>query len=229
VRRENRLAMWRCWQALALKESCVFLVIEALPFTTRSLPHTIEHDYLPLYLYTLHQKFQLMIFANDLMREVAQVDSHLQGARSLLQRFVAFRNRFWFSEVTRKPQGGELYRLMQQSMDVPGFYQMALASVKDAKEYYEERWDRQVRLGLTLIGLGGPAAALVGALQAYLHEPYYVAAAACAGALVSSSLIWLLDRKHIKNRRRPFRHARKNRNPPKSRRPSYAAEQALQS
>jgi hypothetical protein len=221
VRRENRLAMWRCWQALALKESCVFLGTEALPFTTRSLPHTIEHDYLPLYLYTLHQKFQLMIFANDLMREVAQVDSHLQGARSLLHRFVAFRNRFWFSEVTRKPQGGELYRLMQQSMDVPGFYQMALASVKDAKEYYEERWDRQVRLGLTLIGLGGPAAALIGALQAYLNDPYYVAAIASAGALITSALIWLLDRKHARSRHRPFRVARKNRKPPASRRLPY--------
>ncbi|MBL8793214.1 MAG: hypothetical protein JNM56_04860 [Planctomycetia bacterium] len=211
IRRENRLAMWRCWQALALKESCVFLGTEALPFTTRSLPHTIEHDYLPLYLYTLHQKFQLMIFANDLMREVAQVDSHLQGARSLLHRFVAFRNRFWFSEVTRKPQGGELYRLMQQSMDVPGLYQMALASVKDAKEYYEERWDRQVRLGLTLIGLGGPAAALVGAMQAYLNDPYLVAAAASACALLTSSLIWFLDRKQTQSRRRPLRRIREPR------------------
>src|SRR5262249_41499822 len=126
VRRDNRLALWRCWQALALKESIVFLGTEDLPFTTRSLPHTVEHDYLPLYLYTLHQKFQLLMFANDLMREVAQVDSHLRGARSLLRRFVAFRNRFWFNEVTRKPQGGELYRLMQQSLDVPQLYQMAL-------------------------------------------------------------------------------------------------------
>ena len=30
------------------------------------------------------------------------------GARGLLRRFVAFRNRYWFSEVTRKPQGGDL-------------------------------------------------------------------------------------------------------------------------
>ena len=211
VRRENRLAMWRCWQALALKESCVFLGTEDLPFTTRSLPHTIEHDYLPLYLYTLHQKFQLMIFANDLMREVAQVDSHLQGARSLLHRFVAFRNRFWFSEVTRKPQGGELYRLMQQSMDVPGLYQMALASVKDAKEYYEERWDRQVRLGMTLLGFGGPIAAGFGAMQAYINGPYLFAVLAAVGAVVTAMLIFLFDKKSAKRRRRPFRRSRKDR------------------
>jgi hypothetical protein len=215
VRRENRLALWRCWQAMALKESCVFLATEDLPFTTRSLPHTIEHDYLPLYLYTLHQKFQLMIFANDLMREVAQVDSHLRGARSLLRRFVAFRNRFWFSEVTRKPQGGDLYRLMQQSLDVPGLYQMALASVKEAKEYYEDRWDRQVRLGVTLVGLGGPVAALFGALQAWADGPYFFAALGALTAIVFGWLIWLLRTKdRTRARGRAHRRIRESRDQP---------------
>jgi hypothetical protein len=206
IRRENRLALWRCWQALALKESCVFLGTEDLPFTTRSLPHTIEHDYLPLYLYTLHQKFQLMIFANDLMREVAQVDSHLQGARSLLRRFVAFRNRFWFSEVTRKPQGGDLYRLMQQSLEVPGLYQMAMASVKEAKEYYEDRWDRQVRLGVTLLGLGGPVAAVFGALQALADGPYFVTAIGALMAVLAGWFLWFFRSKNrARRRQQPFR------------------------
>lgn len=158
LRRDNRLALWRCWKALALKESCVFLGTEDIPFNRRSLPHVLESSYLPLYLYVLYQKVQLMIFANDLMHEVAQVGDHLSGARALLRRFVGFRNRFWFNEVTRKPQGGDLYRLMQQSLDIPGLYDMALASVKEAKEYYEDRWDRHVRFGLTLVGLGGPGA-----------------------------------------------------------------------
>jgi hypothetical protein len=203
VRRENRLAMWRCWKAMALKESCVFLGTEDLSFNRRSLPHTIEHDYLPLYLYTLYQKFQLMIFANDLMREVAQVESHLRGARALLRRFVAFRNRFWFSEVTRKPQGGDLYRLMQQSMDVPGLYQMALASVKEAKEYYEDRWDRQVRLGVTILGLGGPAAAALGTLQPVLGGLPLLGMAAALAALVGAGALWLIRRP-----RRPMRGKR---------------------
>jgi hypothetical protein len=195
VRAENRLAMWRCWKAMALKESIVFLGTEDLPFNRRSLPHTVEEDYLPLYLYTLHQKFQLMVFANDLMREVAQVESHLRGARELLRRFIAFRNRFWFSEVTRKPQGGDLYRLMQQSMDVPGLYQMAVASVKEAKEYYEDRWDRQVRLAVTLLGLGGPLAALLGWLQPMLNGMPMLVVLTAAVVLVGALAIRLLRRK----------------------------------
>jgi hypothetical protein len=140
------------------------------------------------------------------MREVAQVESHLRGARALLRRFVAFRNRFWFSEVTRKPQGGELYRLMQQSMDVPGLYQMALASVKEAKEYYEERWDRQVRLALAVLGLGGPAAAAVGALQPVVDGLPLAGITVGLAALAGAALLVLRNRQT----RRPVRSKRKS-------------------
>jgi len=42
VRRENRWAWWRCWKAMALKESCVFLGTEDIPFNRRSLPRVLE-------------------------------------------------------------------------------------------------------------------------------------------------------------------------------------------
>lgn len=206
LRRENRLALWRCWKAMALKESCVFLGTEDIPFTRRSLPHLLDSNYLPLYLYVLYQKIQLMIFANDLMHEVAQVGDHLKGARALLRRFVAFRNRFWFNEVTRKPQGGDLYRLMQQSLDIPSLYEMALASVKEAKEYYEDRWDRHVRLALTILGLGGPVAAAFGAARTFLDGVSLVAAGLVLAAAAAGAL-WVLRG----NRRPRVRKTRKRR------------------
>jgi hypothetical protein len=203
LRRDNRLALWRCWKAMALKESCVFLGTEDIPFNRRSLPHVLESNYLPLYLYVLHQKVQLMIFANDLMHEVAQVGDHLRGARALLRRFVAFRNRFWFNEVTRKPQGGDLYRLMQQSLDIPGLYEMALASVKEAKEYYEDRWDRHVRFGLTLLGLGGPVAAAFGAARTFLQGLPLLAASLVLAAAALGGLWALRGNQH--QRSKPLR------------------------
>jgi hypothetical protein len=199
-RQEYRLAPWRCWQAMALQEACVFLGTEDLRFNRESLPRNIEYAYLPLYLFTLYQKLQLLIFANDLMCEVAQVESHVTGARQLLRRFVAFRNRFWFNEVTRKPQGSELYRLMQQSLDVRGLYEMVVASVKEAKEYYEDRWDRQVRFGLTILGLGGPAAAAIGALRVALgYVSWPVAAGAMFGLAAAAAGVWLLWRRRAGN------------------------------
>jgi hypothetical protein len=172
VRRENRLSVWRCWRGMALKESCVFLGTEDLGFNRKALPHTAEHDYLPLCLYTLYQKYRLLTFADGLMREVAQAEGHLRGARTLLRRFVAFRNRFWFSEVTRRPQGGDLYRLLQQALEVPRLYEMVTTSVKEAKEYYEERWDRQVRTLTSAAGLVfGPLAAVWGVARLLLSHP----------------------------------------------------------
>ncbi len=199
--RDNELNLWRCWRAMTLKESLVFLATEDLPFTRAVLPGLIERDYLPLYLYTLYQKFQLSVFADGLMREVAQVEGHLRGARALLRRFVAFRNRFWFSEVTRKPQGGDLYRALQQGLEVPALYQMVTASVKEAKEYYEERWDRQVRQVVTLLGLvGGPLAGVAGAAR-YLSGGLGSAWAAAllllllGLAVAAVAIVYLLRRK----------------------------------
>jgi hypothetical protein len=211
VRRDNRLSVWRCWRGMALKESCVFLGTEDLGFNRKALPHAAEHDYLPLYLYTLYQKYRLLTFADGLMREVAQAEGHLRGARALLRRFVAFRNRFWFSEVTRRPQGGDLYRLLQQALEVPQLYDMVTASVKEAKEYYEERWDRQVRTLTTTAGaVGGPLAAVWGVARLLLAHPrpvwvmvlvLGVIAAVAVGILLG---LWRRSRRRAAARRGAF-------------------------
>jgi hypothetical protein len=173
VARENRLAMWRCWQGMVLKESCVFLGIEDLGFNRRSLAHNVEKDYLPLYVYTLYQKFQLVAFSNDLMHEVAQVGGGLRGARALLQRFVAFRNQYWFNEVTRKPLGSDLYRILQQGLEIPCLHQMVTSSVKDAKEYYEGVRSRQIQLLRDLLTYGGPLTVALGAVRMLLDSAHH--------------------------------------------------------
>jgi hypothetical protein len=193
----NRLAMWRCWKAMALKESLVFLGTEDLPFNRRTLAHNAENDYLALYVYTLYQKFQLLAYSNELMREVAREGGHLRGARALQQRFVAFRNQYWFGEVTRKPMGGDLYGMLQQGLDVNGLYQMVTASVKEAKEFYEEVWHRQVQFAKDLLTYFGPLTVILGAVRVLLSESEFLRVmlgllAVLAG---SSFLFWLRHRK----------------------------------
>jgi hypothetical protein len=205
VRRLNRLAMWRCWTAMALKESLVFLGTEDLTFNRRSLPYNIENNYLPLYLYTLYQKFQLLVYSNDLMREVAQVGGGLRGARALLQRFVAFRNQYWFNEVTRKPMGGDLYRTLQQGLEVNGLYQMVTSSVKEAKEFYEEVWNRQLQRAKDVLAYLGPATVALGAVRVFLDGPEFYWT---AGTLVTLVLVFLLVYWLRMRRRRRRRAAR---------------------
>src|SRR5262249_59540914 len=100
-----------------------------------------------------YQKFQLFVCSCDLMNKVARVEGNLRGARALAERFVTFRSQYWFNEVTCKPQGGELYRKLQESLEVHGLYQMVTSSVKEVKEYFEERRSRRNKLVLDLIAL----------------------------------------------------------------------------
>ena len=212
VTRDNRLAMWRCWTAMVLKESCVFLAVEDLNFNRKSLPHSIENDYLPLYLYTLYQKFQLLAFSNDLMREVAQVDSRLSGARALLQRFVAFRSQYWFSEVTRKPMGGDLYRTMLHGLEAPALYDLVTASVKEAQEYYEGVWSRQMQWVRDAFTYGGPLVVLLASVRFLLDGPdtnHWTLTVLAVIGVVTAVLLYLRWRG-----RRPARRRRAKKKPP---------------
>ena len=197
---------------MVLKESCVFLAVEDLHFNRKSLPHSIENDYLPLYLYTLYQKFQLLAFSNDLMREVAQVDSRLSGARALLRRFVAFRSQYWFSEVTRKPMGGDLYRTMLHGLEAPALYELVTASVKEAQEYYEGVWSRQMQWVRDAFTYGGPLVVLLASVRFLLDGPdtnrwtLTVLAAVGVAAVVVLYVRW--------RGRRPARGRRRMKKPP---------------
>lgn len=148
LKERNRISVWNAWRGLALKESVVFLGTEDIGFNKSALPHNVEYDYLPLYLYSLYQKYQLFIFADELMRKGAYVAQHLQEVRKLMDRFMDFRNKYWFNEVTRKPLGGELYHKFQQGLESTLLYEMVSSQVKDLKEYYEER--QQQRTGILL-------------------------------------------------------------------------------
>jgi hypothetical protein len=201
VMRDNRLAMWRCWKAMALKQTCVFLAGEDLPFTRHSLPRAVEANYLPLYLYVLYQKFQLFAFSGDLMHEAAR--GKVSGARALLRRFVSFRNRYWFSEVTLKPIGGELYRTLQQGLEVPALYQLVTGSVKDAKEYYEGIWQRQVQWLKDALTYGGPLLVTLGAARMLLGGTEVGWAAAAAAGVLAAAFVWLRARGARRAPRRP--------------------------
>jgi hypothetical protein len=150
---DQRLHPWRCWRMMALKEAVAFLATERVDYNRGPLPRNIEQMYLPLYLYALHQRHVLLHLADQLLHGVGQASGPVRQARALLGQFIAFRTRYWFNEVTQRPQGGDLYRLMQRALEVPALYELVTGSVKEAREFYQERWDRRVRAGLTLVTL----------------------------------------------------------------------------
>lgn len=151
LKAENRFSVWQAWCGMALKESVVFLGTEDISFNRRGLPGNIENDYLPLYIYSLYQKYQLFIFADELMRKGAYVAQYLQEVRTLMDRFMDFRNKYWFNEVTRKPLGSDLYCKFQQGLESTALYDLVSSQVKDLKEHYEERRQRRIDLLLNLV------------------------------------------------------------------------------
>jgi hypothetical protein len=151
LKTQKQFSVWQAWCGMALKESVVFLGTKDINFNRKVLPSNIENDYLPLYLYSLYQKYQLFIFADELMRKGAYVARHLQEVRALMDRFMDFRNKYWFNEVTRKPLGGELYCKFQQGLESTTLYDLVSLQVKDLKEHYEERRQRRIDLLLNLV------------------------------------------------------------------------------
>jgi hypothetical protein len=206
--RENRLALWRCWTGMVLKDGLVFLGTEDIGFNRRSLPWQVENEYLPLYLFALYQKLQLFTFSNELLREVALSHGHLRGARALLQRFVGFRSQYWFTEVTRKPQGGDLYRAFQRGLEVPVMYEMVTSSVKDVKEYYEGVWTRQVQLIKDAITFGGPLTVALGAVRMMTDSGHSVWTVGLVVAAVVALTVLAARRWRLRPRRRKRQPAR---------------------
>jgi len=150
LKTDHQISVWKAWTGMALKESVVFLGTEDISFNRNLLPANVENDYLPLYVYTLYQKYQLFIFADQLMRKGAYVAEHLNEVRVLMDRFMDFRNKYWFNEVTRKPLGGELYTKFQRGLESISLFDLVTLQVKDLKEYYEERRQRRIDVVLNV-------------------------------------------------------------------------------
>jgi hypothetical protein len=150
LKTDHQISLWKAWIGMALKESVVFLGTEDISFNRNLLPANVENDYLPLYVYSLYQKYQLFVFADQLMHKGAYVAEHLNEVRVLMDRFMDFRNKYWFNEVTRKPLGGELYNKFQRGLESISLYDLVTLQVKDLKEYYEERRQRRIDVLLNI-------------------------------------------------------------------------------
>lgn len=148
---ENHISLWDSWRGMSLKESAVFLGTQDIHFNRQVLAHNIENDYLPLYLYALHQKYQLYVFSNDLMRKGANTDRNLREMRVLTARFINFRNQYWFNEVTRKPIGDVLYKKFQIGLGMTDLYDLVNSEVSDLQQYYEERRNQRIASALNIL------------------------------------------------------------------------------
>jgi len=158
----HRLAFWANWRGMALHDNVVFLGTQEDRFTLRDLPHNVESDYFHLYLFVLFQKVRLSLLFGELVRRETNLARNLDEARRLWDAFMQFQNQYWFTEVTRKPQGMELYRRYQEGVGVLPLYEEIKDEVRELRDHYERKFERGIHTllnFLTFVGL--PAGLLV--------------------------------------------------------------------
>jgi magnesium-transporting ATPase (P-type) len=75
---------------------------------------------------------------------------------------MEFQNHYWFTEVTRKPQGVEIYHRFQEGLGAVPLYEELQTEVRELRDHYERKFERQISSllnFLTFVGL--PAGLLV--------------------------------------------------------------------
>lgn len=136
---KGRVALWTNWEGLALHDNAIFLGLRGGRMTEQVLPHNVESDYFLLYLVAYYTKIRLSLFSGELMRRGAELHQNLKDARSIWDEFTMFRNHYWFSEITFKSQGTEIYRKFQDGLDVLSLYDSVSREVRELQEYYEHK------------------------------------------------------------------------------------------
>lgn len=147
----NIISNWECWSGISLRDSVVFLARTKGNFNQFSLPFIVEDDYLPLYLYSLYQKYQLYLFSDKLMQKGLDLQKSLREMRSLTNHIFTFRNRYWFNEVTRKPLGNEIYKRFKYGLGIFEAYDSVNEEVADLKGFYEEKQNRRIQNVITVL------------------------------------------------------------------------------
>jgi hypothetical protein len=168
---DNLIVLWDNWQGLALRDNVVFLGAGGRDFARHALPQNVESDYFHLYLVVLFQRMRMSVIFGDLARKEEDLGANLREVRRLWDQFVTFQNLYWYHEVTRKPQGGALYRRFQQGLEVLPLYEEAMEHSRELKAYYEGKAQRRTSsllFFLTIIGI--PVQTVVAAGAKYLFD-----------------------------------------------------------
>jgi hypothetical protein len=166
--RQQRLAAWDCWSGLAFRDVVAILAGKVLG----KFRVYLENMYLPVYLYALHQRYELYHLSNDLLETVARGWAATPAVRALAERFAVFRQRYWFREVTRKSMGGDLYRTFQAGLGLPVLLEQVEASLKEVRDYHEEQNRQRLGVTQTIWALGiGVVGAAVAALGTFGRSP----------------------------------------------------------
>jgi len=131
---ENSIKIWSYWQGLALRDVCAFISYDdTMPLIQKN---QAESWYYPLYVYTYHQHIRLNHFSQEMIDY--ELGDYVK-ARQILERFHAFHNQYWFSEVTIDFQGIEIAEKMRLGLGIENQYQIVNDEIKEISTFIERK------------------------------------------------------------------------------------------
>jgi hypothetical protein len=133
--KEQGIEIWEYSRGLVLHDTCAFLAYdESMP----TLFNT-ERWYYPLYVYFYHLQFRMNCFAEEM------VDPELTGlleSRRLKNQFMAFRNQFWFCNVSADFQGEIISDCIKKAMRLDSLYETVQSEINEISEFIDEKIER---------------------------------------------------------------------------------------
>ncbi|MCP4701286.1 MAG: hypothetical protein GY862_31190 [Gammaproteobacteria bacterium] len=144
--KRHKLEVWAYWNGIVLRDACAFLAWDA----TMPVVKQAESRYYPLYVHICHLHFRLEDFAGGVIDYRLE---NTQQANLLLEAFHAFRNQYWFKELTVDFFGMEVYRCMKQGLDIDAQYARVSDEVKQISTYLNAKQNKgwQYVMGLAVV------------------------------------------------------------------------------
>jgi hypothetical protein len=198
---DHRLALWENWRGMVLQDRVVFLGLGDTDFNRRALKSNCASDYFFLHLFTRFQKLHLSLLNDRLLQAERSPKDRLKESRRNWRRFLTFQTLYWYSEITPRAQGREIYNRFRRGLEVTPLYEEMKEEIGQLQSYYERRAEQRITRVLnflTFVGL--PAGLLVGlfgpSVVKQVSNPvtptWWGIGGSSVGVLLFTLLIWWL-------------------------------------
>jgi hypothetical protein len=166
-RARSTLSYWRDWRAGCDWGNLAFL-LESGTFVNHIVRYNIEYDYLPLFMLATFQQIRLQKFAGEVISKAREPRTSAAEAAGLWAALMQFRNQYWFREVSTKPLGADLYRLLWRSLDLEGIQRTVVTELDALRAFWQDLRIEDRRLTERRVTLAAAVVTLLFSLQVML-------------------------------------------------------------
>ena len=146
----HRLDFWNDWTLLASQEGVGFAQTLA-PGARSPLSHNVESLYADLFVFCLQQRWTLLELQDELDEQTTGRGGS-EKLSGLFERFIEFRSRYWFVEITDRPLGNAMFQKMQAALNIPKLFTELGEEIQDLHAVAQNADARRINDVMNIIG-----------------------------------------------------------------------------